>query len=92
MTTEHATAEHARVSVDPALQENIDAYCAQLGSLLATHMGEYVVFANSHLFKVCKSLESALTEGYAAFGASPFLVQRVEPLRSHIDFQATCRV
>jgi hypothetical protein len=84
--------ERPRESVDPTLQENIDAFCRQLDSLLPAHFGKYVVFANAHLFKVCGSLETALSEGYANFGAEPFLVQRVEPLRSHIDFQATCRV
>ena len=83
---------HEEVTVDPTLQENIDAFCRQLDTLLPTHLGKYVVFANADLFKVCGSLESALAEAYAQFGAEPFLVQRVEPLRSHIDFQATCRV
>lgn len=78
--------------VDPALQRNIDAFCGQLDVLLTSHLGKYVVFADAHLFKVCSSFESALSEGYAKFGARPFLVQRVEPLRTQIDFQATCRV
>ena len=30
--------------------------------------------------------------GYTKFGDDSFLVQRVEPLRSQVDFQATCRV
>lgn len=83
---------HRTVVVDAGLQGNIDAYCAQLEGLLPSYLGKYVVFANSHLFKVFNSLESALTAGYENFGAESFMVQRVEPLRSHIDFQATCQV
>lgn len=85
--------EHQQgMSVDPSLQKNIDAFCTQLDALLAAHFGKYVIFANSHLFEVCDSLESAMTVGYSNFGTESFLVQRVEPLRSHIDFQATCQV
>ena len=83
---------HQVLTVDPSLQQNIDAYCAQLDALLPAHLGKYVIFANSHLFEVCNSLESAMSIGYAQFGTETFLVQRVEPLRSHIDFQATCQV
>jgi hypothetical protein len=78
--------------VDPTLQQNIDAFCMQLDQLIPAHFGRYVVFANAHLFKVCDSLQSAMSVGYTNFGTEPFLVQRVEPLRSHIDFQATCQV
>ena len=84
--------DHLSMTVDPALQRNVDAFCAQLDSLLAAYAGKYVVFANSQLVKVCDSLSSAMTLGYAEFGDSPFLVQRVEPLRTQIDFHATCRV
>jgi hypothetical protein len=80
------------MTVDPSLQRNVDAFCAQLDGLLAAHSGRYVVFANSHLVKVCDSLSSAMSLGYAEFGDDSFLVQRVEPLRSQIDFHATCRV
>ena len=80
------------LTVDPSLQRNIDAFCAQLDALLVAHLGKYVIFANSHLFKVCDSLESAMSAGYAHFGSESFLVQRIEPLRSRIDFQATCQV
>jgi hypothetical protein len=78
--------------LDPALRENIDAFCSQLDGLLSEHAGKYVVFANAKLVEVCGSLASALTIGYTNFAAGSFLVQRVEPLRSSIDFHATCRV
>lgn len=81
-----------QIAVDAALQKNINAFCAQLDGLLSAHAGKYVIFADEALFQVCSSLASALTVGYAKFGAGPFLVQRVEPIRSHIDFQATCQV
>jgi len=80
------------LAVDPNLQKNIDAFCTQLDALISTHLGMYVIFANARLVKVCDSLESAMSVGYAQFGTESFLVQRVEPLRSHIDFQATCQV
>ncbi|MGC1174252.1 hypothetical protein [Polaromonas sp.] len=83
---------HQIVIVDAGLQGNIDAFCAQLDGLLPAHLGKYVVYANAHLFKVFNSLESALTAGYENFAADSFMVQRVEPLRAHIDFQATCQV
>lgn len=84
--------QHQMLTVEPSLQQNIDAYCAQLDALLPAHFGKYVIFANSRLFEVCSSLESAMSVGYAHFGTQSFLVQRVEPLRSHIDFQVTCQV
>ena len=92
--TEMATANQAatNVAVDPSLQRNVDAFCAQLDTLLTAHSGKYVVFANSQLVKVCDSLSSAMTLGYAQFTDDSFLVQRVEPLRKQIDFHATCRV
>lgn len=80
------------MTVDPSLQRNVDAFCAQLDGLLAAHAGKYVVFANSQLVKVCDSLSSAMSLGYVEFGDEAFLVQRVEPLRSQVDFHATCRV
>lgn len=83
---------HKTVVVDACLQGNIDAFCAQLAGLLPVHQGKYVVYANSQFFKVFNSLEAALAAGYANFAADSFMVQRVEPLRTHIDFQATCQV
>ncbi len=83
---------HQTVDVDADLQGNIDAFCAELDGLMPTHLGKYVVYANSNLFKVFNSLESALTAGYENFAAESFMGQRVEPLREHIDFQATCQV
>lgn len=80
------------MTVDPTLQRNIDAFCAQLDSLLAEHAGKYVVYADSRLIQVCDSLESAFSLGYGRFGAGDFLVQRIEPLRDQIDFHAACRV
>ena len=79
-------------TVDPVMQQNVDAFCAQLDGLLTAHAGKYVVFANSQLVKVCDSLSSAMSLGYAEFQDDCFLVQRVEPLRSQVDFHATCRV
>lgn len=80
------------MTVDPALQRNVDAFYAQLDGLLVRHPGKYVVFAHSRLIEVCNSLSAAITTGYAQFGDGQFLVHRVEPLRTHLDFQATCRV
>lgn len=80
------------MTIDPSLQQNVDAYCAHLDGLLSSHPGKYVVFANAHLVQVCDSLSAAMSLGYAEFGADSFLVQRIEPLRSQIDFHATCRV
>jgi hypothetical protein len=79
------------MSVDPGLQANVDAFCAQLDELLRTSPGKYVVYAKERLVKVCDSLEEALALGYNEFGNSPFLVQRVEPMRSQLDFQLACQ-
>ena len=79
------------MTVDPSLQLNIDAFCAQLDELLRTSAGKYVLFARARLVKVCDSLESALSVGYSEFEGTPFLVQRVEPLRERLDFHVACR-
>jgi hypothetical protein len=75
---------------DP-LRADIEAYCAQLGELLKTSAGKYVVFAHSRLFAECETLEAALKQGYREFGRKPFLVQRVESLPTQVDFHLACR-
>lgn len=79
------------MTVDPSMQKNVDAFCAQLDALLLTSAGKYVLFARAKLVKVFDSLEAALAVGYSEFGNLPFLVQRVEPIRKRLDFQVACQ-
>lgn len=66
--------------LDPAQQQNIDAYLKELDGLLDHSRDKFVVFADARLVKICDTLEAALKLGYQKFGRDPFLVQRVEPL------------
>lgn len=76
-----STISSAVTAVDPTMQRNVDAFCAQLDTLLTAHAGKYVVFANSRLVEVCDSLTAAISVGYQKFSVGSFLVQRVAPLR-----------
>jgi hypothetical protein len=81
----------AAVSVDPALQQDIDAFLGQLDDLLVEHLGKYVIFKDARFVRAFDSLDAALRAGQQ-YGTSSFLVQRVEPLRERLDFHAACRV
>ncbi len=76
---------------EPGLDGNVEAYVAQLDELLAHSAGKYVVFAQARLVKICDTLEAALELGYAEFGAQQFMLQRVEPLPSGVDFHSACQ-
>ena len=79
-TGDDRPAREKPVSVDPALQRDIDAYCKRLDELLKNSSGKYVLFEGAKLVDVFDSYADALTTGYQKFGADTFLVQRVEPI------------
>ena len=73
------------MTVDPRMQQNIDAYVSQLDQLMAEHPGKYVVFSDAALVAVSVTSEDAFAWGYRHFGREPFLVQRVEPIAEKND-------